>query len=285
MEHRRVRKNRYKKKPEAEKEGFSLREVGRISLRMIWMMLICMVMSITFIFGHDLLTQCDYFNTEKILVRGASRLSDAEVLRTAKLELGVNSLSVNLNLVRKRLLAHPWVAQADVYRELPRTIVIDIEEEQPIAVLNLGRLFLINTRGNIFKAAAAGESKNLPVISGIDYTDWKTGEAGRTRVFSALMEVLLLGRSAIGVVPNSMIREIVVDREIGLTLKLDGSIKTVCLGFENYPVKYKRLARILDYRNQNEAIGVIESLDLRNPDRVVAHLLSKPESGNDKKEV
>ncbi len=287
MGHRTVRKNRYRKKPEEERGGgFSLREVGRISLRMVCMILMCMLMSITFIFGHDLLTQCDYFKAEQVRVRGASRLPEAEILKTAEIGPGVNILSINLSTARKRLLSHPWIAQADVYRELPRSITIVIEEQQPIAVLDLGKPFLINHRGNIFKEAAPSESGNMPVICGINYPDWKTDENNQPRVFSSLMEVLCLGRSSIGVLPNAMIKKILVDREIGLTLKIDGPVKTVCLGFDKYPVKYERLSRILAYQNQNDALPAIGNLDLRNPDRVVARPASESDqSGTEKEEV
>jgi len=109
------------------------------------------LISFSFIFSHDFLTQCDYFNADILTIQGTRRLSETQVVKQSQIHKGINILSVHLETVRKRLIANPWIADAEVSRELPNGIHIRITEHQPLAMLNLGRKFLINTAGEIFK--------------------------------------------------------------------------------------------------------------------------------------
>ncbi len=242
-------------------------------------------MSLMFIFIHDVLTQCDYFKAVRISVEGGQRLTPDQILETAGIEKGINLVSLNLKTVRERLLAHPWIAQADIRRTFPGDIAIRIQEQTPLAVLDFGKKFLINSDGVIFKEALDLEMSGLPIISGIVYSDWRTSETPETPVFSSVLEVLRLGRSPEGSLPNTLIRKINVDREIGLTFETDGPVKTVKLGYGDYRKKYSRLEKILAYIEQDENIAFIEEIDLRNPDRIVARPGNEELSDTDKKEA
>jgi cell division protein FtsQ len=244
-----------------------------------------MGMSLMFIFGHDVLTQCDYFKAKVISVEGTANLTTEQILDIAGLKKGDNILSVNLKTVRKKLMAHPCIAQADVYRTYPEKVSIRVEEQKPIAVLDLGKRFLVNKSGTIYKEASESEGAGMPVVCGIDYSDWKTSGKPSTQVFESVMEILYFGVSPDGVLPNQTIKYITVDREIGLTLQLDGPMKIVVLGYDNYRRKYSRLARILTYIDQNDSIQGIEEIDIKNPDSIVARPVNEKTSDKDKKEV
>ncbi len=93
--------------------------------------------SLLFVFFHDFLTQSEYFRAEQITVKSMHRLSEEEVLKQAQIRKGMNILSVNLAKAGKLLRSHPWIADAEVRRELPSGIHIRITEHKPAAVLNL----------------------------------------------------------------------------------------------------------------------------------------------------
>ena len=125
----------------------------------------------------------------------------------------------------------------------------------------------------------------MPVMYGIEYSDWKTSETPETEVFVSVLEILNIGRSAATVLPNTLIKNINVDREIGLTLETDGPVRTIQLGYGSYKKKYSRLEKILSYVEQDGEIECIEALDLRNPDHIVARPGNEKLSEKDKKEV
>ena len=233
-------------------------------------------MSIVFIFGYDLLTQCDYFRANSIIINGTNRLSQNQIIKHIGIDAGINIFSVNLSATRKRLLAHPWIADAEVRRELPNEINIRIKEHKPLAIINLGRKFLINDHGEIFKKLAASDPCNLPVIIGLEFSDLDVSGLdvfGKSRniAFKAVMEVLQLGQKEGSIIPNRLLKVIMVDREIGITLYAFNGIQAIKLGYNNYPDKYERLKNVLFYIEKGHIFSDFHTIDLNNLDRIVVN--------------
>lgn len=227
------------------------------------------VLSLLFIFVHDVLVQCSYFNASVVSVTGCRRLTETLVMNQAGVAPGVNILSVNLTAARKRLLAHPWIAEAEVRRDIPDAIHIRVKEHVPLATLDLGREFLINRRGAIFKAAAPGENAGLPLITGLTFADIGVPGKHPEKPFQAVLDVLALGAVEGVVLPNQLVREIRVDREIGLTLLAFDQDRAIKLGYGSYPQKYARLRNVLFYIQQRGRFIDFASIDLNDPERVV----------------
>ena len=227
------------------------------------------LVSFVFIFSYDFLTQCDYFRAEKLLVTGTVRLSEKQVLEQAQIQKGVNIISINLPMIRKQLLAHSWITEAEVSRDLPSGIHIRIKEHQPLAILDLGRKFLINTSGEIFKEMGVSDPDQLPMITGLSFSDINTGDKNRSIPFNAVMNVLELGQKCQSVLPYKLIKKIHVDREIGLTVYAFDRIKEIKIGYNDYPNKYDRLKNILAYLKKRQGFSHLESIDLNNLNRIV----------------
>ncbi len=242
--------------------------------------------SAVFILIHDILTQCDYFKISRLTIEGAQRLSEKEISQQARVGMGMNILAVNLTLVRKRLLAHPWIAEAGVSREIPSGLSIWIKEHRPLAVVDVGKKFLINHSGNIFKAWDVSDPADLPVVSGLNVLDLPPvygqaelpeGEIARERTtpFKAVMKVLRLGRQQGTILPNRSIRQIRVDRQIGLTLLAFDRIKTINLGYDDYDGKYHMLANLFSYLKHQQHVTDFDRIDLNNLNRVVLNPLRR----------
>jgi len=243
------------------------------------------VMSFVFILAHDFITQCDYFKTYNIVVRGAHRFSKQQILEQANINKGINILSVNLSLIRNRLLAHSWIAEAEVRRELPDIITIRIKEHEPFAILDLGRRFLINVNGEVFKEWTASDPDVLPIVSGLQFSDLNVSGEQRSTSFNAVMEVLRLGLEPDSILPNGRIRKIRVDGQTGLTLYAFDRAGVIKLGYHNYPDKYERLESVLFYLKKKEGFPDFNSIDLNHVDRIVVKLVKDESSAGDHKEV
>ncbi|OQX22116.1 MAG: hypothetical protein BWK80_31360 [Desulfobacteraceae bacterium IS3] len=252
--------------------------------------------SLSLVFMYDFFTQWHFFKAEHIIVKGAVRLSEAEILQQAQLssykEKNINILSVNLSGVRKRLLAHTWIAQARVRREFPSKIHIEITEHAALAVVDLGLKFIINADGEIFKEWSVSEDRDiLPLITGLAPSD--TDDAGKLsgRAFQAVMEILRLGQQPGIIIPNRLIKEIRADREMGITLQVAFSpefgtgwllpadyrntairLNEIRMGYSNYPEKYGGLKNVLFYMGEKQQFVNIDSVDLNNLNRIVVEL-------------
>lgn len=270
VKHLQARQNRYKRSHSDPAPG--ARRWSRLALRCVAGAAAIAAMSLLFVFGYDWLTQCAYFRAETIRVIGNERLAAEHVIQAAGVRTGVNILSVNLKTARRRLLSDPWIAEASIRRDFPGSLAIRIREHRPAAVIDLGRRFLVNARGEIFKEAGKGAGTGLPLITGADYADWRSGGDGRSMpVRAAVMDVLRLGRQKHSAVPACRILEIRADPDLGLALKVEGlPVETIQLGYGAYEDKYRRLERIFKYLRDLESPPVFEKMDLRNPDRIVA---------------
>jgi cell division protein FtsQ len=246
------------------------------------------IISTGFVLIYDLIIQCDYFKAKNLTITGNQMFSDKQIISQADLKKGVNIFSVNLSIVEKRLLAHPWIAEAEISRELPSGINIRIKEHNAVAVVDLGRRFLINNKGKLFKEFTTGDPGVLPVINGLRYSDISitpelrshgSGKSNmalymkeRSNPFDAVMDVLRLGQRAESILPNKLIRQIVVDREIGITIYAFNKIKEIKLGYENYADKYDLLKKVLLYIKNINNFQDLVSIDLNNFNRVVVNL-------------
>ena len=263
-----------------------------------------LAVSCLFVFVHDVVTQCDYFKAKSLKIEGIRRLTEKEIVAQARLSKDINVLAVNLSVVRKRLMAHAWIAEAEVRREIPSALFIRIKEHLPLAVVDLGNKYIINEQGRIFKEWTAADGEALPLITGLEPADitiydkntiadlqhpemQKNGPqkaAAGQLPFEAVMQVLTLGKEARSILPNQKIRHIRVDRQIGITLEAFNQMKTIVLGFHNYPLKYTMPKNIMTYRNRGRGFPDFNRIDLNNVNRVVVNPVDEIPSG-DHKEV
>jgi cell division protein FtsQ len=280
---KRIRSNYYKNSAAKKRNRILQRLV--FGIKTAGVIVALLLVSFVFIFSYDFLTQCDYFKAEKLAVTGTERLSRKQVLEQAQLKKGMNIISINLSMARKRLLAHSWITEAEVSRDLPSGIHIRIKEHQPLAVLDLGRKFLINTSGEIFKEMTASDPDYLPVIRGLSFSDINTGDKPRSIPFQAVMNVLKLGQKCKSILPYKLIKKIQVDREMGLTVYAFDRIKEIKIGYNDYPNKYDRLRNILAHLKKRRGFSHLESIDLNNLNHIVIQPTKKESPARGHKEV
>ena len=264
---KRIRNNQLKKREAPKVPAY--RQALKTALATVVCMLATVAMSILFIFCYQLITQSDYFHAKAVYLQGNKRLTKQAVLHQAQISENANTLAVNLALVRKHLLAHPWIAEAEVQRELPDTIHIRIREHKAVAVIKMERTFLLNASGHIFKEAGTYDANGLPVIEGLRYTDLNPAGQPQSIALKAVTEILRLGHSPASVLPNASIRRIKVDPQIGIALTAFKAPKMIQLGFSDYQGKYKRLHKALRLLKRRQLSKKFQTIDVSHPDRTV----------------
>lgn len=228
------------------------------------------LVSLFLIFVHDLFTQADYFAIRTIDVTGVRHLTAGEVIGKAKVATGDNLLGVNLILIRKRLQQHAWIEAVQVSRKIPDGLLINVTEYRPEAIVEIeDQRYLISNEGVLFKSAMDSDPKNLPLVTGISYTDIPVADLPASIQFEAVLEVLRMGRKTSSFLPIRQIRQIHMDRELGLTLDAFDPSLLIQIGYEHYPQKYQNLNRILDYLKKENAQIQVSAIDLRDLDEIV----------------
>jgi cell division protein FtsQ len=248
------------------------------------------LMSLFFIFCHDIILQSPYFKVTSLEVIGNERLSIPEILDAARIQSDTNVLLVNIPLSRKYLLSHPWIAEAEISRELPGRLTLSIKEHHPLAVLDLGKKFLIDQQGKIFKEVSDGDPVELPIVEGIDFSDLDIGDQRRSTHYDAVLSLLEMGQNSASILSRQNIRLIYVDREEGITLFSAGpiqafSVNAVKVGYQDYAEKFVRLEKIITYFKTTKLIQGIDWVDLRQMNRVVICPLNSEQPSDGHKEI
>lgn len=264
---RKIRKNRFKKGARRKERRWP----GRIfaGLKLFALMLLLLAASALFMAGYAAVTQSDYFRTEKIKIKGNLKLSPQQVLDQAGIRSGDNLLALNLHLVRERLLANPWIDEAQVVREIPETIVISVQEHHPLARVDLGKIFLMNTDGRIFKEAEETDAEALPLITGIEYADISLEENGVSKNIQAIIKVLDISKCSRSPIVFDQLDRIHLDSEMGITLTLKENELLINLGFDDYEQKFSRFKQLRRLLQSKKNWHGFKAVDLNNPERVV----------------
>jgi cell division protein FtsQ len=265
-----IRKNRFKKDPRKRRQKILGRLV--VGLKLVTVIALVMGVSALFMAGYAAVTRTDYFRTDAIEVQGLTRLSKSVVLAQAKIHRGDNLMAMNLSLVRKRLLAHPWIAAAYVAREIPGTIRIAITEHRALAVLDLGRKFLIDTNGHVFKELGPDDPQDLPTVTGMTYSDISLGEEALSPLMAAVVEVLQISRSCDNSITYAQIRSVLADPQMGISLRVWEDQRLIKLGFADFASKYRRIGKLLPYLKHSTQWCKFQGIDAHNPDRIVVQI-------------
>src|SRR5690606_24041218 len=120
--------------------------------------------------GYRFVTTSPRFAIAHIEVSGNQVLSADQVRASLPVRTGDNVFEADLDAIVEAVRANPWVASARAHRVLPHTIVVDIREHVPAAIVQLGPLYLVDAEGHPFKRAEldTDECAGLPVITGLD---------------------------------------------------------------------------------------------------------------------
>lgn len=272
---KRTRKNRYKKRPRSGKPGAGAKRF----LAGVGVALGVAGFSYLLVVGHALLTQADCYRAKRLPVSGNQRLGAAEVLAQAGLAPGVQILDLNLGQIHQRLLAHPWIAEARVAREIPDTLRVTVREHRPLAVMDMqmGRRYLLNDGGQLFKTWDATDPQDLPVVTGLAYRDLPIGDNAGSDPFRAVMALL----TGTGAWDDLSLAHIEADPELGLTLVVAGSDQRIRMGYGQYPEKLTRLAALKKRLRAGNYMHDFASIDVSDLERIVVAPVQTTASGND----
>jgi cell division protein FtsQ len=265
-----TRRNRLKKDVARQRRLWRTRLWA--GLKLTALMTALLAASALFMVVYAAVTSADYFRTQTIEVIGNQRLSAQTILEQSGIRRGDNLLALNLRLVRERLLDHAWIEAARVTRDIPETITIRVQEHVPLARIDLGRQFLINGRGRIFKEVESGDPGDLPRVSGIVYADISLGGEDLGPAMRAVVQVLRISQAQQGGLSYGDIARLHLDREMGVTLTLKHPERIVRMGFGDYEAKFERFKGLTAHLARNAEWRDFIAVDMNNPERVVVQL-------------
>jgi cell division protein FtsQ len=110
----------------------------------------------------------DRLRVGKLEVRGSHFLSEGEVRELVGAAVGERILALDIEALKARLRASPWVADATVTRTLPDTLRVEIRERVPLALAELDRLYLMDENGGLIDIYGPRTGAfDLPIVRGL----------------------------------------------------------------------------------------------------------------------
>ncbi len=189
---------------------------------------------------------------QEILVVGRYETKRADLLGAMDLERGAPILDFDPNAARERIVALPWVRDAVVERMLPDTVLLRVEERQPLALWqNQGEFTLIDDTGEVIAAKGLDRFGELMVLVGEDASEHAVALFG---VLATQPKLMSLVRAAVRVGGRRW------------NLRLENGID-VRLPEEK---EIEAWARLAEFERDHKILARdVEVLDLRIPDRLI----------------
>ncbi len=214
----------------------------------------------------------DRFGVRTVDVIGTHRRTPDDVRRAAGLEIGANIFSVNLDAARTSLLTDPWIGDATVARRLPDTIIVQVTEREPGAIVALGETFLSTRAGSLFKKLEPGDPLDLPVVTGLSPDLATQDRDGTAKTIRRAIDLAAdYDQSALA--GRSPLEEVHVGSDGSMTLVVGKSGLELALGQPPYRKKLEEAARVVSDLDKRQVRAEILMLDNEaRQDRVVARI-------------
>ncbi len=167
-------------------------------------------------------------------------ISASEILALTGVEIGRDSLfSLDLSRIEKRLLQEDWISSVRLEKRFPQTLAVIPSYREPIAafVRADGRISYVDVEGNVFSVVRRGDFRDLPILSGVDRTDF----------YSLKRAVRVVGRwRNLGMDGTALLSsvQILADGNLRLGVSYGSGRTAVALAFEDDAELETQLSRI-----------------------------------------
>lgn len=226
------------------------------------------------------------FAVSEIVTTGAKRRTADELAATAGIAKGQNVFSVDLDRARARLLADPWVSDAQLSRQLPGTLFVRVVEREAAGLVATvdrdqtaqqgaqGRTdtYLVTRDGSVIKHLEAGDPTELPIVTGISLQQLVEDREGATRAVRRALD-LASDYDHCPLAARAPLEEVHVENNGELTLVVGKSAITLHMGGPPYRRKLEQAVRVVAELDRRGAKPDTIMLDNEaRPDRVVVRM-------------
>lgn len=241
--------------------------VGQLGFGLIKMFLFILGvggLSLACISGSQLLSSSPYFGLRNIVVTGVTDDVREEVVKLTGLKGGESLLRIDPDAIKGNIEAHPWIKSALLKKQFPHTLHIEAENEEPVAVVLLERMYLMDREGILFKEVERDDTVDFPVVTGLPTGDGKNG-AWLKEVASLLSAF----SSTNTPIPAREVSEIHVEADGALSIYFNQLPFKVFFGRDDFVTKIGSLRHVMEHLRATHRLHQARSIDLNSSDRAV----------------
>ncbi len=213
------------------------------------------------------------FAVSEIVTTGAKHRTPEELAITAGIAKGQNVFTTDLDRARARLLADPWVSEAQLARQLPGTILVHVVEREAAGMLATGEgTYLVTREGTIIKQLEEGDPTDLHVVTGVRMQHLVEDREGATRLVRRALD-LASDYDHSPLAQRSPLEEVHVENNGEMTLVVGKTAFAIKLGAAPYRRKLEQAVRVVGELDRRGAKPDAIMLDNEaRPERVVVRV-------------
>ncbi len=222
--------------------------------------------------GWSYLNESPRFRLTHVEISGNERASHEEIVRHLALGTEDNIFALDLDVARESLSRHPWIAEVEIRRVIPDTLVVRVREHVPVAIVALSKLYYLNEAREPFSRVVWEEAPELPLLTGLDAALYEMDRARWNALVDLGLELSAAAKRA--ALPTA---EIQLDPSSGVIAHLLPAGTTAHMGQGDFDAKIRRLKDVralLVERGQHADTFLLDNP--RHPDAVVARLNAQP---------
>lgn len=239
-----------------------LRPLGKIALVMSGILLTGLIMFTV----YRAIASATFFKLKTIEVSSTKRLTREEILAICGAEPGRDLTRLDLKLMGEQLAQNPWVETIHIRRYFPDKLSITVTEREPVAVVNMGFIYYLDKKGNVFKVLNQGDRLDYPVVTGFSEEELSKEPAATREALNTTCELLAILREK-GAFILADVSEIHYDKGYGFTMFTASGALPVKIGSGDFTAKVERFARI--YRELMAQQPAIQYIDLDYIDKII----------------
>lgn len=109
------------------------------------------------------------FNITEVRATSGDNVTAQEILTLANISTGTNIFRINDSKIKSQIETLSYVRRADIYRKFPSTIILEVEERKPYAIVKYLESFAVTDKyGYILEIKKENDLADLPIIYGLD---------------------------------------------------------------------------------------------------------------------
>ena len=255
-------KNRLKK----QRKPINWRSFFKKAVRLVGGVVAVSVVAVISYDVYGVLVRTTFLRLERIEIGPLKKLSRDEVIATAGVKPGDDMFSLRLRRIGGELAKNPWVEKVKVRRYFPHTLAIELTEREPVAVVNMGYLYYLDAKGEVFKPLHEGDRLDFPLVTGVSEEDMARDPAGSREALQGTLRLVATLKGG-GAFRLDDVSEIHYDKGFGYTLFTVHGGVPVRIGTGDFEAKLARLARI--FPQLQEQMAQMEYIDLDYNDKII----------------
>ncbi len=221
----------------------------------LYLMLLIILVSLGVVF----FLRSGFFSVQKVDFKGLSNIPLGEMQKLVGPVQGENIFLFDQDLFSRRVKLHPLVQKVSFQRKFPRTLIVQVSERTPFALVLVPKgIIEVDSQGVFLRRLESWPKKDNPVIVGITIPE-SAGPGQNISTPPLTSALLLLGQAPSALLP--LIGEVHVNTIQQITLFLTSGVEVRLGQAQDWKTKLVSLFQLLsdkDYQSFQQGVRYID---------------------------